>query len=75
MAKRYILAHYPGESYMEELKETETPFRGVPIYVRIEDCDELLAGLRAAEKALREEGCEDDADSARSILAKHGGAQ
>jgi len=37
--------------------------------------DELLAGLRAAEKALREEGYEDDADAALALLAKHGGAQ
>lgn len=75
MAKRYILAHYPGESYMEELKETETPFRGVPIYVRIEDCDELLAGLRRIVQKL-EFGQPDEAlKRATELLAKHGGVQ
>jgi hypothetical protein len=37
--------------------------------------EELLDGLRKAEKALREEGFEDDADRAYQVLAKHGGAQ
>jgi hypothetical protein len=36
---------------------------------------DLVAGLRAAEIALREEGFEDDADNAALILAKHGGGQ
>ncbi len=50
-----------------------TPF--VKMQASINAHDELLAGLRAAEKALREEGFEDDADVARTLLAKHGGDQ
>ncbi|MDX0007776.1 hypothetical protein GOB40_13645 [Sinorhizobium meliloti] len=62
---------------MEELKETETPFDGVPIYVCAEDYAELLAGLRDIYErsfVTEDENILEVRRVASSLLAKHDGA-
>lgn len=72
------MAHYEDDApYMDEVGENETPFVGVPVYVRAEDCDELLAGLRDIYErsfVAEDESILEVRRVASSLLAKHDGA-